>query len=193
VLPARSSPSGAHMRNIHRICHFLTRLTRRGRILPVHATGEAAMLAATQHRPPGRSNYPPLLAQARTMLTHKLRGGARRPAPHGKQRTMIEPGLLPRTLQLCIHCQDNPRQLLGQPRQRQGGVPAMVPALLPGTGPGPLRRDPDRWLKRMPRPTRHGGSDAGRLALAGVPGRVSRADRDTRTAGHVEDGRLVPS
>ena len=96
------------MRNIHRICHFLTRLTRRGRILPVHATGEAAMLAATQHRPPGRSNYPPLLAQARTMLTHKLRGGARRPAPHGKQRTMIEPGLLPRTLQLCIHCQDNP-------------------------------------------------------------------------------------
>jgi hypothetical protein len=36
-------------------------------------------------------------------------------------------------------------------------------------------------------------SDAGRLALAGVPGRVSRADRDTRTAGHVEDRRLAPS
>jgi len=34
---------------------------------------------------------------------------------------------------------------------------------------------------------------AGRLALAGVPGRVPRADRDTRTAGHVEDGRLAPS
>jgi hypothetical protein len=36
-------------------------------------------------------------------------------------------------------------------------------------------------------------TDAGRLALARVPGRVSRADRDTRTAGHVEDGRLAPS
>jgi hypothetical protein len=36
-------------------------------------------------------------------------------------------------------------------------------------------------------------TDAGRLALAGVPGRVSRADRDTRTAGHVEGGRLAPS
>jgi hypothetical protein len=36
-------------------------------------------------------------------------------------------------------------------------------------------------------------TDAGRLALAGVPGRVSRADLDTRTAGDVEDGRLAPS
>jgi hypothetical protein len=92
------------MRNIHRIYRSLTRLTRRDRILPVHGTGEAAMLAATQHTPPGRSKYPPLLAQARTMLTHGLLGGARRPAPPGKQRTMTEPGLLPRTLQLCIHC-----------------------------------------------------------------------------------------
>jgi hypothetical protein len=32
-------------------------------------------------------------------------------------------------------------------------------------------------------------TDAGRLALAGV----SRADRDTPTSGHVEDGRLAPS
>ena len=36
-------------------------------------------------------------------------------------------------------------------------------------------------------------TDAGRLALAGVPGRVSRADRDAHTAGHVEDVRLAPS
>ena len=36
-------------------------------------------------------------------------------------------------------------------------------------------------------------TDDGRLALAGVPGWVSRADRDTQTAGHVEDGRLAAS
>jgi hypothetical protein len=96
------------MRNIYRIYRSLTRLTRRGHVLPVHGTGEAAMLAATQHKPPGWSRYPPLLALARTMLTHGLLGGARWPVPPGRQRTMTEPGLLPRTLQLCIHCQDNP-------------------------------------------------------------------------------------
>jgi len=36
-------------------------------------------------------------------------------------------------------------------------------------------------------------TDAGRLAVSGVPGRVSRADRDPSAAGHVEDGRLAPS
>jgi hypothetical protein len=91
------------MRNIR----SLTRLTRRGHVLPVHGTGEATMLA-TQHRPPGWSKYPPLLAQAGTMLTHGLLVGARWPEPPGRQRTMTEPGLLPRTLQLCIHCQHNP-------------------------------------------------------------------------------------
>ena len=44
-----------------------------------------------------------------------------------------------------------PGRILGQPPRRPDGAPAMVPVLLPRTGPRPLRRDPLRWLKTRER------------------------------------------
>ena len=41
----------------------------------------------------------------------------------------------------------NPSRVLGQPPRRPDSKPAMVRVLLPGTGPGPLRCDPLRWLR----------------------------------------------
>ena len=48
-----------------------------------------------------------------------------------------------------------PGRVLGQPHGRQDGAPALVPVLLRGTGPGPLRHDPVRELAPC-----HGGHEA---------------------------------
>ena len=48
-----------------------------------------------------------------------------------------------------------PGRVLGQPHRRQDGTQALVPVLLRGTGPGPLRHDPVRELARC-----HAGHDA---------------------------------
>jgi hypothetical protein len=55
---------------------------------------------------------------------------------NSRRRTITTPGLLPRTIQLCIHCQHNPAGFWIKPQRRPDGKPPMVPVMLPGPRPG---------------------------------------------------------
>jgi hypothetical protein len=50
----------------------------------------------------------PLHAPARTIITSELHVAARPQAPQERLRTRALPARLPHTIQLCIHCRENP-------------------------------------------------------------------------------------
>jgi hypothetical protein len=93
------------MNHIHRICRSLARLTRRAGVPPAR---HAAVAAVPRPEPPRRTMHSPLPAPARMIATSELRVGARPHAPQERLRTRVLPAQLPHTIQLCIHCRQNP-------------------------------------------------------------------------------------
>jgi hypothetical protein len=66
------------MSHLHLICRYLADMTRRVGVMLAYGA-DAAVLASTRPQ-----------------------------APPGRLRMVIMPGLLPRTVQLCIHCRESP-------------------------------------------------------------------------------------
>ena len=125
------------MNRIHRIRRFLFDPPRRSGTPNVYGVAVPAALASPPPRPPGWTTAPtaacpPLPSDQRRhaqLAGHPDHGHARaarlaagadrvpdsgRAAAHGRQRRrtdpvpMIAPGMLPRTIQLCVHCQQRP-------------------------------------------------------------------------------------
>ena len=143
------------MNHIHRICRSPASLTRRAGVLV--ARRAAVPAAAARH--PGRTaplDHAPAGACPEPRGRH-LRAAPRRAtapaagkAAHGSRARPAaahHPGVHP--------LPPEPGRVLGQPHRRQDGAQALVPVLLRGTGPGPLRHDPVRELARC-----HAGHDA---------------------------------
>ena len=95
------------MNHAPRIGRSLARLARRvGVPLARHAAVPA--VAASRPEPPAWTTRPPLPAPARTIAAAGLRAAARPQAPRERPRTRALPARLPHTIQLCIHCRQNP-------------------------------------------------------------------------------------
>ena len=95
------------MNHIHRICRFLASLTRPAGILVARRAAVPAAAATTRSEPPRWTTHPPVPAPARTIATSEPRVGVRR-QPRERLRTRAVPAQLPHTIQLCIHCRENP-------------------------------------------------------------------------------------
>jgi hypothetical protein len=126
-------------------CHRMSGLQRPCRD---HGT-----LFSPEHRRPRQScraalrRRPPLPNGGRQAISAGTRTASRTTDPHqGSHLPALH--TLP----------EEPGRVLGQPHQQQGGSPAMVPVLLSGAGPGPLRRDPvwrlegSAWAPRLAPP-----------------------------------------
>lgn len=96
------------MNHVRRIGRWLASLTRHASFpLARHAAAPAAA-ATTQPGPPRWITHWPLPAAARTVVKSEPLVGARPQAPPGKLRTIAAPAWMPHTVQLCIHCRENP-------------------------------------------------------------------------------------
>ena len=123
-----------------------TRGHRAGALL-THRTAVPAVVATPRPEPARRNERSPFPAPDRTAVTAELHGGTRPHVPREKLRTTILPARLPR--HPAVHPLPGAAdRVLGQPHERPDGAPALVPLLLPGTGPGPPRRDPVPHLAR---------------------------------------------
>ena len=143
------------MNHIHRICRFLASLTRPAGILVARRAAVPAAAATTRSEPPRWTTHPPVPAPNRAIATSEPRVGVRPQPPRERLRTRAVPARLPHTIQGVHPLPGEPGRVLGQPHGRQDGTQALVPILLRGTGPGPLRHDPVRELARC-----HAGHDA---------------------------------
>jgi hypothetical protein len=93
------------MNHVHRIGPSLARLTRRA---GVPTARHAAVPAVPRPGPPRGTLHRPLAAPARTITTSELRVAARPQAPQERLWSRVLPARLPHTIQLCIHCRENP-------------------------------------------------------------------------------------
>jgi hypothetical protein len=96
------------MNHVHRICRSLARLTRRAGVPPARPAAVPAAAAVPGPEPPRWTRHEPLPAPARTITASELRAGAQSPAPRESLRTRALPARWPHTIQLCIHCRENP-------------------------------------------------------------------------------------
>jgi len=93
------------MNHVHRIWRSLAR--RACFLLPRRPAGTAAA-AATRPEPPGWATHPPLLSAAGTIAVSEPRVGVRPQLPRTRLYARAAPVWLPHTIQLCIHCRENP-------------------------------------------------------------------------------------
>ena len=119
------------MNHIHRICRSLASLIRGAGFPLARHAAVPAVAAATRSEPPRWTTHPPVPAPARTIATSEPRVGVRR-QPRERLRTRAVPAQLPHTIQLCIHCRENPAGSWVSRMGRQDGAPALVPVLLRG-------------------------------------------------------------
>ena len=96
------------MNYIHRICRSLASLTRRAGVLVARRAAMPAATAATRAEPPRWTTLPPGPAPNRAVATSEPRVGVRPQPPREKLRTRAVPARLPHTIQVCIHCRENP-------------------------------------------------------------------------------------
>ena len=96
------------MNRIHSICRWLAGLTRRAGFLLACRAAVPAAAAATRAEPPRWTTRPPVPAPARTIATSEPRVGVRPQPPRERLRTRAVPARLPHTIQVCIHCRENP-------------------------------------------------------------------------------------
>ena len=96
------------MNHIHRICRSLAGLTRRAGVLVARHAAVPAAAAATRAGPPRWATLPPTPAPSRAIATSEPRVGVQRQLPREKLRTRAVPARLPHTIQVCIHCRENP-------------------------------------------------------------------------------------
>jgi len=96
------------MNHVSRIGRSLARLTRRAGVPLARHTVVPAVAASERPEPPRWTTRPPLPAPARTITAARLRAGARPQAPRERPRTRALPARLPHTIQVCIHCRQNP-------------------------------------------------------------------------------------
>jgi hypothetical protein len=93
------------MNHVHRICRSLSRLTRRASVPP---SRHVAAAVAPRAESPRWTSHSPLPAPARTIAKSELRVGMPPQEPHERLRARALPAWLPHTIQLCIHCRENP-------------------------------------------------------------------------------------
>jgi len=96
------------MNHIHRICRSLASLTRRAGVLVARRAAVPAAAAATRAEPPRWTTLPPGPAPNRAVATSEPRVGVRPQPPREKLRSAAVPARLPHTIQVCIHCRENP-------------------------------------------------------------------------------------
>ena len=96
------------MNYIHRICRSLASLTRRAGVLVARRAAMPAAAAATRAEPPRWTTLPPGPTPNRAVATSEPRVGVRPQPPREKLRTRAVPARLPHTIQVCIHCRENP-------------------------------------------------------------------------------------
>src|SRR5207245_7562364 len=90
-----------------RACRSLASLTGGAGFPPAAHAAVPAVAAAPRSEPPRGPPHPPVPAPARTIATSEPRVGVRR-QPRERLRTRAVPAQLPHTIQLCIHCRENP-------------------------------------------------------------------------------------
>jgi len=96
------------MNHTHRICRSLGSLTRRaGVLLACHAATPAAV-AATRAEPHRWTTLPTVLTPNCAIATSEPHLGVRPQPPQEKLNTRSLPARLPHTIQVCIHCRENP-------------------------------------------------------------------------------------
>jgi hypothetical protein len=103
--PARQ---GATMNHTHRIGRSLASLSRRASFPLARHAVVRAVAAITQPEPPRWTTYSPPPATARLIAASGPRVGARPQAPPARPRATAAAAWLPHTVQLCIHCRENP-------------------------------------------------------------------------------------
>ena len=93
------------MNRAHRIGRSLTGLTKRtGGLLACGAPAAAPALKLEPSRPAVRSPVPP----GRVLVTSRLPSGARPEMPRHRLAVRALPARVPHTIQLRVHCQENP-------------------------------------------------------------------------------------
>jgi len=96
------------MKHVRRIDRSLASRTRGTGAPPARPAATPAAAAAPQPGPPPWTTDSRPAAPARTIATSELRVGARPQTPRERLRARVLPARLPRTIQLCIHCRENP-------------------------------------------------------------------------------------
>ena len=96
------------MNRIHRIGRSLGRLVRRAGFPLARQGAVPAVAGATRTELPRWTTHPPVPAPARTIATSEPRIGVRRQPSRERLRARAVPARLPHTIQLCIHCRENP-------------------------------------------------------------------------------------
>jgi len=102
-------------------------------------------------RSPTRPTGPSGTAEPRpSQPTRPAAYRARRPGRAGLAGRFIQglADLLPRTVQLCIHCRQKPSRVLGQPHRKPDRAPTVAPVPLPRARPRALWHDPLRKLEQ---------------------------------------------
>ena len=106
--PVRSTPAGDHHEPHPPHLPIAGQLDQRGRFPARSPRGRARR----GRRHPGRTapldHAPAGPARARTIATSESRVGVRPQRPRERLRTRAVPAQLPHTIQLCIHCRENP-------------------------------------------------------------------------------------